>query len=181
MACGCNEICGSNHCPANVACYGYQPPCPENLFDFSTNPINSVDSGILIEAIHINDLENAINNERVHPTRRGASGIVCPPNTASQACAANCSDSYTFTGSRGIGDEIGAGHFNNVVSANDGASFATIFTDGSFNIGDLITALKVYNLQNTINQTRHNCICDSHASCNPDCCNIYCPGDDTTY
>jgi hypothetical protein len=181
MACICNGICDSNNCPTNVACYGNQPACPGNLYDFTANPVDSVVIGVLIEAQHIADLEVSINNERVHATRRGPVVVICPPDTASQACAANCSDSYTFTGSRGVGDDIIAGHFDGARDANDLTSFATIFPDGTFNIGDIVTAVKVLSLQTTINQTRDNCICDSHVSCNPDCCNLNCPGDDPGY
>lgn len=181
MPCICNTICSASNCPANVACYGNQPACPGNVYDFTVNPINSITVGVLIEAQHIDDLETSINNERTHITRRGPVVVMCPPDTASQACAANCSDLYTFTGTRGVGDDIAAGHFDNVRDSNDLTDFATVFPDGTFNIGNIVTAVKVLSLQTTINQTRDNCICDSHISCSPDCCNVDCPGDDATY
>ena len=171
MACGCNGICSALNCPTNVACYGHQPVCSGNTYNFSNNPNNPVSAGVLIEAQHVADLEVAINNEKVHATRRGPS----------DACGTNCSDSYTFTGNRSVGDDIEAVHFDNVRDANDITSYATVFPDGIFNIGDIITAAKVVSLQNTINSTRQNCICNSHLSCNPHCCNLNCPFDDPGY
>lgn len=183
MACICNGICAASNCPTNIACFGHQPVCPGNLYNFDINPVNPVSTSVavLIEAQHVADLEESINNERVHVTRRGAVSVSCPPNTASQACSTNCSDLYSFTGDRSIGDDIIAEHYDNPRDANDNTSFATSYSDTPFYEGDVISAEKVVTLQTTINQTRNNCICDSHVSCNPDCCNLNCPSDDPLY
>lgn len=186
MPCGCNGICDSNNCPANTPCYGDEPACA-NSYNFTALPTNPVGVGIIIEAQHLADLENAINNERTDASRRYNATPTCDPDTAVSACTSNDWPAYDFatlSGSRGVGDLIEALHINNVVAANNEVvtdSTYGVSSSVSINIGDIIQAADVTQLQSDINGTRNACICNSFASCNPHCCNLNCGSDDPSY
>jgi hypothetical protein len=120
-----------------------------------------------VKASHVAELETAINSERTHPTRRGLSA----------ACAGNCSDAYTFSGARSIGDEVQAVHMDNIHVANNNTSFPDLSTLNVF-IGKLIEKADVDELRRAINGTEYNCICDLQCTCDYDCgCNGECPDD----
>lgn len=186
MPCGCNSICDSNNCPANTPCYGDEPTC-SNSFNFTALPSNPVATGIIIEAQHLDDLEDAINNERTDGSRRYNASPPCLPDSAVAACTNNAFVAYDFTtlsGARGVGDLIRAIHINNVVSANNfvpSQSGYGVVSSVSEGVGSLIDAPDVLQLQSDINGTRNACICNSFASCSPHCCNINCPMDDPLY
>lgn len=185
MACGCNNICGGNYCPANTACYGDEPTC-SNSYNFSALPNNAVVVGVEIEAQHLADLEDAINSERADVTRRYNLLPPCLPDTAIAACTNNnfWGSPYPFSDSRSAGDVIDAAHFDNVRLANN-----EVVNDSGYGTlssvnpapGDTILASQITQLQSDINGTRNACICNSFASCSPHCCNIYCPSDDPVY
>jgi len=178
MPCTCNAICDSD-CAANTAvCTGHVPVC-SNDYSFT-----SVISTTLIILAHIQQLETAINAERNNGGRRynAAAPVPCASHT-SVACTNNDFSSYPFTSAAGI---AGAANADDVIAANnevtvDSGYGATIVINP--NIGDLITAANLLDLQTKINQTRDVCICDSHCSCDPaDCgCNGECPSDDYYY
>lgn len=150
--------------PFNWYCTGHQPICPGNQTSWVETIIQNITT---VKASHVAELETAINSERTHVTRRGLS----------PACPTNCSDLYTFTGSRGIGDEVKATHMMNIRTANDGTGYADPSTLNVF-IGKLIEKADVDELRRAINGTEYNCICDSHCTCFYDCgCNGECPDD----
>jgi hypothetical protein len=187
MPCGCNNLCPAENCPANFACYGDEPAC-SNSYNFTALPNNPVGVGIIIEAQHLEDLEDAINGERTDGSRRyNATPAFCIPDTATPACTNNSFVAYNFTsfsGNRAIGDLIKAIHINNVVAANNEVVTNSGYGQSSsvsVSIGTIITAAQVTQLQSDINTTRNACICNSFASCSPHCCNIYCPSDDAGY
>ncbi len=186
MPCGCNGICGGNYCPGNAPCYGNEAVC-SNSFNFTANPVNPVSAGVDVEAQHLADLETAINNERIDASRRYNANPTCLPDSAVAACAVNDWAAYNFAANSGVratGDLIKALHINNVVSANDQVESDSGFgvnSAVSVSVGGTIQASELTQLQTDINGTRNACICNSHVSCNPHCCNIYCPADDPGY
>lgn len=181
MPCGCNNICPDN-CAANTSvCTGNEPAC-SNSYSFTT-----INVGDIITAAHLTELETAINNERTDATRRYNASAPSPCDAhSSVACSNNDWSAYSFSGSRSTGDLIRASHFTAVKSANNevvsDSGFGTAVSI-SFNIGDIIEAADIQDLQTKINATRNACICDSHCSCDPlDCgCDGECPADDPYY
>jgi len=168
MPCTCNAIC-DNDCAANSSvCTGHEPAC---VNDYSFTAIVATN---LITLAHVQQLETAINAERNDATRRyiAATPSPCASHTT-VACPANDFSSYVFSSAAGI---IRASHADDVIAANnevtsDSGYGGTIVINP--NIGDIITAAILNELQTKINQTRDACICDSHCSCDPaDCgCN----------
>lgn len=162
---GCSGQCPSNcSCDENV-CSGNQPAC-SNSYSFT-----SISSGDIITAAHLAELETAINQERTHPTRRCAG--------TSPACGSNCPGAYSFSGSRGVGDEIKAQFYNNVATANNTCGeYHSNATNPIATVGNEINASHVQHLQTRINQTRNMCICNSYIKCSTDCgCDGQCPTD----
>lgn len=163
--------CIVNTCSLHGGCgtddAGSEPVCDVNSVSWTSITGGAVQT---IEAAHLAELETAINNERTHPTRRYISA----------ACPSNCSDAYTFTGSRGVGDEIKADHFNNVADANNNTPYSET-VDGTSIVGVIIYAADIIALQEAIwngagvASTNRNCICDSYCGCDVDCtCNGVC-------
>lgn len=180
MPCTCNAIC-DNDCGSNQLRTGRVAACGSNDFSFT-----SISQGDIILATHLEELEDAINEERVDGTRRfnASEPAYCFTHTPGDiACNTNIFGSYPFSGDRAIGDVVRAGHFDAVIEANNtmvsqSGYGQTIVADPD--VGDVIFASDLTNLQTRINQTRDVCICDSHCNCNPsDCgCNGECPSDD---
>lgn len=172
---GCPGNCPGD-CPANAVCVGNQPPCPANGKNGSgwnsTLTVGVTD----IAAAHLAELETAINTERTHGTRRGAGTL--------NACSANTPGSYTFSGSRSVGDDIAAIHFTNVAKAINGTPFnvdgdteaaGTIVADPYVNVNtEDITKAQVEALRTAINNVEGYCICDSYTEivdCGGECVN----------
>jgi len=161
-----------NMCPANQDCDGYRPTCPANVSGWVEAIVQYV---TLVKASHLTELETTINNERTDPVRRDVFNPIMCPLDGSPACPANCSDLYTFSGSRGVGDLIRALHFTHVDTANDTTQFSTPSALNVF-IGKLIEKTDVDILRIAINGTEFNCICDLQCTCNFNCgCNGECP------
>lgn len=160
-------MCIFNKCSSNSECGGHQPTCSNNTFNFTP-----VEIGHSIRAFHINELQTAINQERTHPTRRCAG--------TQPACQSNCPSSYNFNGVRFIGDIIRKIDLDRVIDANNGCAFGYNITRsfgypyGGTQPNPLIRAIQITIVQNAINQTRQNCICNTYCSCNINCnCNTY--------
>ena len=188
MPCTCNAIC-DNDCSVNQLCTGNVPAC-SNSFTFI-----GISIGTVVLASHLSELEQAIDNERNDGSRRfnASDPAFCTTHTPGDlACTNNDFSSFGFSGSRGVGDSILAVHWDNVKEANNevandsgyGAVITNQFLAQSVDLNEsIISASKVTDLQNKINQTRNVCICDSHCNCDPsDCgCNGECPMDDYYY
>jgi|WetSurSiteA1Bulk_404760.scaffolds.fasta_scaffold00418_6 hypothetical protein len=161
-----------NMCPANQDCDGYRPVCPANISSWIETLIAFV---TLVKASHLAELETTINSERTHPVRRDVFNPIMCPMDGSPACPNNCSDSYTFSGSRGVGNLIRAVHFTNVQDANDTTPFGSDSTADIY-IGKVIYKVDIDEIRDAINQTEYNCICDMQCTCNFNCgCNGECP------
>jgi hypothetical protein len=161
---GCTGECPSN-CGANYVCVGNQPACPANGKNGSGWTETLVAGTTLIKASHLAELESAINAERTHATRRGAG--------TSTACGSNTPGSYSFSGSRSVGDVINATHFTNVAKAINGTPFnvngntespGSIVSDPYVNSGDVITKAQIDALRSAINDVEGYCICDSYTT-----------------
>jgi len=185
MPCTCNTIC-DNDCASNQLCTGHVGSC-SNDFAFETIIVDDI-----VLASHLSSLETAINAERINTGRRFVSGdpAYCSTHTPGDvACTINAFASYSFSGSRSIGDGILAAHWDGVKTANNevannsgyGRAVASNFIAQSVNsVTSIIKQAQVEDLQDSINETRNACICDSHCNCDPsDCgCNGECPSDD---
>lgn len=165
MPCACNNICTSGHCPLNSDCNGHVDPCLSNQY-----PFTSVDDTFLIRASHIQELQDAIDTERADGTRR----------FTSTACPGNCGDAWTWTYEPATGDWIVIEHPEEIRDANNDLDFSETITLPMV-FYDIVDAVDITYLQNQINQTRENCICDSHCSCHFNCCDINCGTDDPFY
>jgi hypothetical protein len=166
---GCTGECPSNcSCNQNV-CSGNQPAC-SNSYSFT-----SVSAGIIITAAHLAELETAINQERTDGTRR--CGGTAP------ACGSNCPGAYSFSGSRGVGDEMLAVFYNRIAEANNTCGeYHSTATNPIATTGNEIQASDVQHLQTKINQTRNMCICVTFVVCSSDCgCNNQCTSDGDPY
>lgn len=159
---------GCTNCPLDCACdgnycSGHSGVCT-NSYVFV-----SVAADIDIRALHLAELESAINTERTNATRRCAG--------TSPACASNCPGTYSFTGSRGTGDEIKAVFYNNVANANNTCGeYHSTAIDPIAAVNIVISAADLVHLQTRINQTRNMCICDTYKVCGADCgCDAECP------
>jgi len=159
---GCFDCASNCSCDGNY-CGGNAPAC-SNSYSFS-----SVASGGDIRASHLAQLEAAINAERTNSSRRCAG--------TSPACGSNCPGTYSFSGSRSVGDTIQAVFYNRVAIANNTCGgYHSTATNPIANAGSDIAASHVVHLQTRINQTRNMCICNTYKVCSTDCgCNGECP------
>jgi len=185
MPCTCNAIC-DNDCSSNQLTTGRVAAC-SNSYSFTSINVSDV-----VLASHLAQLEAAIDAERVDGTRRynASEPAYCFTHTPGDlGCTNNDFSAYGFSGSRGVGDEIDADHFDNVKDANNevtnnsgygGLVTANFVAQSVDLVNSVIEAVDVTELQTKINQTRNVCICDSHCNCDPsDCgCNGECPSDD---
>lgn len=188
MPCTCNAIC-DNDCASNQLCTGHVPAC-SNEYVFA-----SISVGDIVLASHLASLEDAINLERLDTGRRytASDPAFCTTHTPGNvACSNNAFLAYTFLGDRGVGDGTKAVHYNNVKDANNevvsnsgyGRLVTTNFIAQSVDpVNSVIKKVHIDDLQDSINSTREDCICDSHCNCDPsDCgCNGECPSDDYYY
>ena len=205
MPCTCNAICDLD-CSSHSVDYEsgkvdacLNDFCQCNLDGGISVGFTSLSTGDIVRASHLLELEIAINQERTDTSRRfispepSASGPWTPPDYAAcdthifgdVACSNNAFASYLFTGARGVGDIARASHFDAVIDANN-----EVVNDSTFgqliafdpDVGDVIYAANITDLQTKINQTRSVCICDSHCSCDEDCgCDGECENDDYYY
>ena len=188
MPCTCNAIC-DNDCGSNQLCTGHVGSC-SNAFTFENIQVDD-----LILASHLSSLETAINAERTNTGRRFSAGdpAYCSTHTPGNvACSVNAFGSWSFGGTRSIGDPVLSDHWDDIKNANNnvvnnsgfGRSVVTDFVKQSVDdVASIIQKIHVDDLQDSINETRNACICDSHCNCDPsDCgCNGECPSDDYYY
>ena len=171
---GCTGECPSD-CN-NAVCVGNVAACPGNGKNAGWDTV--IAAGTIITAAHLAELELAINNERTNVNRTSRCA------TTLNACGSNCPGAYSFSGSRAVGDEVGAVHFSNVAAAINSTPYnKTGATEGPeadaitptpyVNVGDTITAAQVNALRAAINIVEANCICDAYTeivcSCHPLC------------
>jgi hypothetical protein len=144
-----------------MVCTGNQPTCAGNTTSWAEALVVAVTD---VKASHLAELETAINDERTHVTRRGAGTLT--------ACAANAPGSYSFVGSRSLGDDIAAIHFTNVAKAINGTPYnvdgnteaaGAIVADPYVNVNtEDITKVQIDDLRDAINDVEGYCICDSY-------------------
>jgi hypothetical protein len=145
-----------------MVCTGNQPTCPGNTTAWAETLVVAVTD---VKASHLSELETAINDERTHVTRRGAGTVT--------ACGANAPGAYSFSGSRGVGDDIAAIHFTNVAKAVNGTPYnqngvfpgtpGAILADPYVSTDtEDITKVQVDDLRDAINDVEGYCICDAY-------------------
>jgi len=173
----------TNDCGSNQICTGNAPVC-SNEYTFTS--IVALD---YIRASHLEELQIAIDDERVNGIRRFNSGEpdYCDTHTPGDiACSNNDFSGYLWTSGVVSGGTILRNHFNDIKEANNevvndsgfGSLVTTSFLAQSGSpSGSIIYATDITDLQTKINATRIACICDSHCNCDPsDCgCNGECP------
>jgi len=191
MPCTCNSIC-DNDCAVNQLCTGHAPVCA-NEYSFT-----SVSIGDLVRASHLTELQTYINQERTNSGRRfiASEPAYCTSHTPGDIACTNNDFSAESFNSVSIGDEILADDWDAVKDANNEvtndsgygglvtSNFIAQSADGSVGkVNSIIKAIDLADLQDSINETRTVCICDSHCNCDPgDCgCDAECPSDDYYY
>ena len=164
---GCTGECTGN-CAANFVCTGHQAVCPGNL----TGWIPITAGVTTVDAVHLANLESAINSERTDTFRRCAG--------TSPACVSNCPGSYPFAGARGVGNVIAASHWNAVASAINSTPYnvngnteAAGVIIGNVSAGAVILKANIDALRTAVNNVEGYCICDAFTQlvcgCNVNC------------
>lgn len=133
--------CISGYCN-NRPCSGYVAACGANAYSF---PCMNV--GDLIAESHIQNFQDSIDNDNTGRRGWAAVGWSYDPN---------------------VGDTILAAHYNEISNYLNNTWLRSVAPQ-TINVGDIIQASRMSNIQAQVNAGRAACWCNAHCSCDINC------------